>query len=416
MNSRTGSLLVVGAVCGFVACGGGDSTDEPEVVVGSSVVDSAGIRIVTNFSPAWADANGWRLAESPRLDLGALEGPAATQFFQVSDGAVFSDGGFVVSGFGSHDLRRFDATGGHLWTTGREGDGPGEFRGLMTIAPAPGDTLLTYDFRQRRISRWAPGGTLVDNRPLEGVDEGGFPFVETLLPDGRAVYTFLYFAVDDPPKPGELRRDPLEVRVATPGDSAALLLGEFPGREFVIMRESQTSDGVRVISGSPPFARITTTASDEGGVWVGDNDRPEILRYGLDGALQMIVRLPFESVDVTPDLVQRALAEELEDVDDQEEEDLARQRWEELPIPETLPYFEALELDRIGNLWVREFQAPGDPTRTWHVFAAEAGTWLGAVTFPDRVSPLEIGDDYVLARFGDELDVEHVQIWELIKP
>ena len=30
--------------------------------------------------------------------------------------------------------------------------------------------------------------------------------------------------------------------------------------------------------------------------------------------------------------------------------------------------------------------------------------------------PLEIGDDYVLGRFGDDLDVEHVQVWELVKP
>jgi hypothetical protein len=44
------------------------------------------------------------------------------------------------------------------------------------------------------------------------------------------------------------------------------------------------------------------------------------------------------------------------------------------------------------------------------------GRWLGTVTTPDRVSPLDIGEDWVLARFGDELDVEHVQLWDLIKP
>ena len=104
-----------------------------------------------------------------------------------------------------------------------------------------------------------------------------------------------------------------------------------------------------------------------------------------------------------------------EDADDFEEKDLARQRWEDLPLPESLPYFEALEGDRLGNLWIRSYQAPGDEIRTWHVLAAD-GEWLGTVTFPDRVSPLEIGEDYVLARFGDELDVEHVHMWELIKP
>ena len=415
MRAWIWTALAAGSCIGLTACGGDTSTAGSGVASGPIVRDSAGVRIVENRAPAWTAGTGWRLADSPHLDLGALEGPAATQFFQISDGAVLSDGGFVVSGFGSHDLRRFDAADKHVWTAGREGDGPGEFRGLTTIAVDTADALLTYDYRHRRIYRWATDGSFVDARPLEGVDEGGFPFVQTLLPDGRAVFTFLYFAVEDPPEPGELRRDPLEVRIATPGDSAALLLGEFPGREFVIMRQSETAQRVRVISGSPPFARITTTASDERGVWVGDNDRPEILRYGLGGTLQAIVRLPFEPVAVTPELVKRALEEELEDADDSEEKDLARQRWEDLPLPESLPYFEALEVDRLGNLWIRSYQAPGDEIRTWHVLAAD-GEWLGTVTFPDRVSPLEIGEDYVLARFGDELDVEHVQMWELIKP
>jgi hypothetical protein len=415
MRARVWAAIIAGSCIGIAACGDGGSTSGDDVAGGPVVRDSAGVRVVENRAPAWAPGTGWRLADSPHLDLGALEGPAATQFFQISDGTMLSDGGFVVSGFGSHDLRRFDVDGEHVWTAGGEGDGPGEFRGLMTIAAGPGDTLFAYDFRHRRISRWAPDGTLVDARALEGVEEGGFPFVQALLPDGRAVYSFLYFAADELPPPGEVRRDPLEIRVAAPGESTALPLGRFPGTERVIMRQSETPGGTRLISGSPPFARVTATAADPAGVWIGDSGRPEVRRYGLDGILQAIVRLPFEPVPVTPDLVERALAEQLESADDEEERDLARQRWEDLPLPETLPWFEDLEVDRIGNLWVRAYQAPGDEIRTWHVFTAD-GEWLGSIDFPDRLSPLDIGDDVVLARFGDELDVEHVQIRELIKP
>lgn len=416
MNSCGRSALAVVLILGLGACGGERSSAGNDVSATSSTLDSAGVSIVTNYAPTWPESGGWRLADSPRLDIGSLEGPPATQFFQVSDGALLSDGGFVVSGFGSHDLRRFEAAGGHLWTAGREGDGPGEFRGVATLGVGPGDTIIAYDFRQRRITRWAPDGTMVDSRSLEGVDEGGFPFVESLLPDGRALYTFRFFSFDDPPTPGEVRRDPVEIRVASPGDPAALLVGEFPGRAVVIFRESETAEGVRMISGSPPFARTTTVVADEHGIWVVDTDRPEILRYGLDGTLQKIVRLPLEPVPVTSALVARALAAQLEDADDEEERDLARQRWEELPIPETLPFFAALQVDRDFNLWLRAFPAPGDTTRSWYVVSAGYGTWLGTVNFPDRVSPLDIGENYVLTRFGDELDVEHIQLWELIKP
>ncbi len=74
-----------------------------------------------------------------------------------------------------------------------------------------------------------------------------------------------------------------------------------------------------------------------------------------------------------------------------------------------------MQVDRLGNVWVQQFEIPGSPSRTWSVFGAD-GEWLGDVDVPDRFRPLEIGDDYVLGRYGDELDVEHIQLWELVKP
>ena len=98
----------------------------------------------------------------------------------------------------------------------------------------------------------------------------------------------------------------------------------------------------------------------------------------------------------------------------QEERDLARQRWEELPLPDALPFFEALETDAGGNLWVRAFQAPNEETRTWLVLSPD-GTWLGSLAMPDRYGPLAIGRNALLARYADELDVEHVQLRELVR-
>ena len=103
------------------------------------------------------------------------------------------------------------------------------------------------------------------------------------------------------------------------------------------------------------------------------------------------------------------------EADDDNERRMIRRRWEDIPLPSTLPAYETLHIDRTGHLWVERFEVPGAPERTWSVFADD-GAWLGDVKFPDRFSPLEIGDDYVLGRFGDELDVEHIQVWELVKP
>ena len=183
-------------------------------MTGSAMRDSAGIQVVENAGPAWSTDSGWRLGDAPLLDIGRLDGPDETQLFQVSAAASLSDGSFVLGSFGSHDLRRFTADGEHLWTVGREGEGPGEFVGLMRLVASAGDTILTYDFRQRRFSRFSPDGTFLDARPLEGPSEAGFAFVESLLRDGTAVYTWRAFSRDDgPPAEGEVRRDTLSVQV-----------------------------------------------------------------------------------------------------------------------------------------------------------------------------------------------------------
>lgn len=393
------------------ACSGSERRPATE----ASVRDSAGIRIVDNAGPAWSESSAWRLAEAPSLDLGRLDGPAETQFFQVGSGARLSDGSFVLGSFGSHDLRRFAADGTHLWTVGREGEGPGEFAGLVQVAAGAGDTILTYDFRQRRISRFAPDGTFLDSRPLEGPTDAGFAFVEELLSDGSAVFTFREFGQNDgPPTEGEVSRDTLGVWVAGPGADAREL-GRFPGPEMVVLQSGQTEGGFTISIGGTPFGRSTEVTGGPSGVWIGDTERFEIRRYGFDGGLEQIVRRAFDPVMVDDALIERALDEELEDAEDDNDRRAARRRWENTPVPETLPAFESLLVDRDGNLWAQSFEVPGAPERTWSVFTPE-GRWLGEIRFPDRFRPLEIGVDYVLGRFGDELDVEHIQLWELVKP
>lgn len=393
------------------ACG---EAPAPEVPT-SSVRDSAGIQIVESAGPVWREESGWRLADTPTLDIGRLDGPDEMQFFQVTAGALLSDGSFVLGSFGSHDLRRFSAGGEHLWTVGREGEGPGEFTGLMQVVATAGDTLLTYDFRQRRISRFAPDGTFLDARPLDAPSESGFAFVERLLPDGSAVFTWREFNRDGGlPAEGEVSRDTLSIHVLGAHGDSARELGRFAGPETVVLRAGESNGGFNIAIGSTPFGRSTQVTGGSSAIWLGDTERFEIWRYDLDGQLRAIVRRSFEPVVVDDALVERAMAEELEDADDDQQQ-MVRRRWESVPLPETLPAYETLSVDRTGNLWVQLFEVPGNPERTWSVFTAD-GAWLGDVVFPDRFRPLEIGDDYVLGRFGDDLDVEHVQVWPLIKP
>jgi hypothetical protein len=71
--------------------------------------------------------------------------------------------------------------------------------------------------------------------------------------------------------------------------------------------------------------------------------------------------------------------------------------------------------DAESNLWVADYLAPGDEQPRWRVFDPE-GRMLGTIETPIGFTIHEIGSDYLLGVERDELDVEKVVIYRLIKP
>ena len=86
----------------------------------------------------------------------------------------------------------------------------------------------------------------------------------------------------------------------------------------------------------------------------------------------------------------------------------------ETPMPELLPPYSLLRVDSEGNLWVAGYRVPGEENNDWSVFDTR-GRWLGDVGLPEGLSVLDIGGDYLLGGFTDDLDVEHLVLYELIK-
>ncbi len=62
-----------------------------------------------------------------RLPLKTLSGSGeAFAFFNVTDATRLPDGSLMVLDGGSFEVRHSDPSGRHLWSFGREGEGPGE--------------------------------------------------------------------------------------------------------------------------------------------------------------------------------------------------------------------------------------------------------------------------------------------------
>jgi hypothetical protein len=94
----------------------------------------------------------------------------------VVGAARLDDGRLAVMNAGSNELRIYDESGAFVSAHGREGEGPGEFRGATRLNLI-GDTLAVYDARLHRLSLHDKSGTYLTNRRLEltpgrfGLDE-----------------------------------------------------------------------------------------------------------------------------------------------------------------------------------------------------------------------------------------------------
>ncbi|HET7230858.1 MAG TPA: PQQ-binding-like beta-propeller repeat protein [Longimicrobium sp.] len=76
------------------------------------------------------------------------------------------------------------ATGAPVWRFGRQGSGPGEFRGVRDIKRAGDGGVLVLDPRNNRITHLDRGGAVVSRIPL---DQVGHAEQMAPLPDGRMV-------------------------------------------------------------------------------------------------------------------------------------------------------------------------------------------------------------------------------------
>ena len=149
--------------------------------------------------------------------------------------------------------------------------------------------------------------------------------------------------------------------------------------------------------------------------YAGTNDTYEIKRYTQAGELALVVRKKQPLVDISRQDFADAIEVRLEGMSDDRRRANQQDLFESMPAPATFPAFSGIATDRAENLWVREFAKPGDEERLWSVFDPD-GTWLCDVELPERANLLDIGVQHVLIRWTDDLDVEYVRMYELIKP
>jgi hypothetical protein len=379
------------------------------------VRDSAGIRIVENTTPLWQPGEEWRLSETPAIDIGTTNGDSDQQLFRVVNAFRMRDNRIVIANAGTHELRFYDAVGNHLHSVGREGDGPGEFRSVIWFERWIHDSLVTVDIFQRRLSIFDPRGTFVRSFQFQDVS-GVFPWLVGVFEDGRVL--------------ARVVGQPSESRSWIP---AGLYLYDGHGVRFDSvgsdsgMEAAYTTLGNGIMGMIPlPFARFATVSLGRDRFLVGVNDAYEFKVFAPTGALLSIVRRRVEPQAVTSGHLDAEVERLLEGYRDSNLARMMERRVRDVPYPPTLPAFgpvaegrlpsmRSLILDRDGNIWVMEYDRPAVDDVRWSVFDP-SGVMLGTVDFPDGFVLLDVGRAYVIGHWQDDLDVEHVQLYDLIKP
>jgi len=353
--------------------------------------DSAGIEIVQNGDvgrlPVVRVAGG-----DLRLDLGSAGDDTTHLLYQVEGAHVLSDGRIVVANRGSHELRYYGSGGRFLHAVGGKGGGPGEFEYLAWTTRCASDTVVTYDIGHRRAQFFDGQGTLA--RGLLGeIPGGGGPYGPA--PCWGDVFSVLAW--------GKFERvlgyhRPPQVLMSLDADwKLVSVLDTVPGAE----RWGREHDDRPAY-----FGRTPAHAIGPDGIHAGTADRYEYRQFAADGRLLRIVRWHATPLAVTAAHIRQLREREVA------RGAITERAFAEIPLPDSLPAYQRFLMSLTGELWVQDYQPPGDSVQWWTVFSGN-GRALSRVELPPGLYAFEIGRDHVVGRWRDELDVEHVRVYRL---
>ena len=389
----------------LAACGSGAEAEPPTV----TLRDSAGVEIVQNRGDGWAAGNGWRLASEPQLQIGMAEGADEYLLSRVATVRRLDDGSILLANSGSASLRHYDAGGRFIRSIGGQGEGPGEFRGLSWFAVLPGDSLVAFDRMLRRVSLFDLDGAFLGSTAVTPNVPDGVPTPLASWTDGSLLLEISHSSSRSQRALDVVDRGPsVYVRTSRAGqvlDTIAVL----PGPQWL----SSEMNGM-VLTMPALFGRFPVAAVLGERAFLASNDRYEIGVYGPDGRLQRLIRREQEPAPVTTVEFERIRGEILAGQDEPALRAQLERMLDNMPVPETYPAFTTFLPDDAGNVWVRETPSTEEGPSTWAVFDPD-GRLLGSLQLPAAFLPRHIGEDSVVGVLTDELGVQRVVVYQLIK-
>ena len=190
--------------------------------------------------------------------------------------------------------------------------------------------------------------------------------------------------------------------------------GTFPGSEF-FMQVRTVGGGMQMSARLIPFGKFAMQAVAPERFYFSSGDSHQVEAYAPSGQLERIIRLDRELVPVTAADLDRYIERATADAEDENQARQVREGFDEMPVADFMPAFAELEADALGYLWIEEYSALRNAPSTFTILDPD-GAVVGSLTLPTELAVLEIGADYLLGLYRDELEVEYVHLYRLTRP
>lgn len=390
------------------------STPEPTF----TVRDSTGIEIVESSAPSLGPG-AWTISEEPVLQIGEVRGEDAYLFAGISSRRS-GDFPFVIrwpmsrivvcNGMDS-TIRIFDLRGEFIRMVGGMGEGPGEFRFIEACWPTASGMVVAAD---NYLSFLDLDLAVTRKVQIPSVD-GGRVFPYGVHEDGSYVVI----------RPYEVPSDP-GIQDAAAGVFVINAAGALSGELFMMKQDRRLREGRYSITQQfGPIGSITGSASR---IFYGWPEAYSISEFNQEGVTSRVISRDWDPVPVTEEdvawwLTFRDTLAKFQGNDSPRFREAYQKQTSIMVYPEFRAPFDELHVDRTGHLWVRNthprydraytsFQVRFPFEWTWDVFDPE-GRWLTTLALPSSFRAHDIGEDYILGVWKDDMDLEYVRMYSL---
>ena len=414
-------LVVITGILAASSCadpGPAESLRDPSVI---AVTDSGEVQLVEVPGEVLDSLPKWTLSDEPLLMIGETVGEDPYMFGGIEDALRLPSGETIIVEEFDFEFRVFGPDGVFRRAFGGRGEGPGEFKSVSLRRLRDGGFAVA-DAEQRRITFYDDQSNLQWTRPgacrpgdARSFHDPPLCYFAGLTGEGAI---FWYGARRE--RSARIRED---VVVREPG--AMYIVALATGDSATVIDSIPSSRRATVVGGGGSGARWMWSVRElfaPAGSWafgpgmlaLGQSGQFEVRVYDSAGTLRRILRVNRQPETVTREHLDSVRAWVVDPTMARSPRDLALQYLDEVAVGGPIPFFGELRFDGVGRLWISDYVPPPSlVTRQvwrWTIFGNDGLPLARAVTGPSG-DILEIGEDYILVRERDELDVEYLAVY-----